>query len=148
MSDRIKIKEIQNKAYKAMYALETYLKTTLIDNSVKELIKIRASQSNGCAYCIQKHTADALSYGESKERIFALAAWWDSPLFSNKEQAVLKATDEITHISQKGLTDETYELLNNFFNPVEIAEIIMQIVTINAWNRIAISNHLKHTNEN
>lgn len=144
MSKRIVIQEVEPKAYKAMFELEKYLSTSNLDILLIELIKIRASQINGCAYCIEIHTKDALENGETQRRIFALSAWRESPLFTEKEKVVLKMTEEITLITEKGLSEETYLEVETFFNENEIAQIIMQIGTINLWNRIAVSTHLMH----
>lgn len=144
MNKRIVIKEVDPNAYKAMAAMEKYMAGSQLSYAYKELIKIRASQINGCAYCIQIHTKDARKAGETEQRIYALSAWKESTLFSDEEKAILAMTDEITRIADKGLSDVTYHQASNYFSDNEIAEIIMQIVIINAWNRIAISTHLKH----
>lgn len=141
MSKRVRIGEIEQAAYKAMYGLEHYLQNSALTKIQKELIKIRASQINGCAYCINMHTRDALKYGETQQRIFLLNAWRETHLFSEEEQAILLMTEEITLIQHHGLTEETYQKAKRFFSDNQIAQIIMAIVTINAWNRIAISTH-------
>lgn len=146
MEKRIVIENLEPNAYKAMYQLEKYLSSTDVDKGSLELIKIRASQVNGCAYCIEIHTKDALKNGETARRIFAMSAWWESPLFTIKEKVVLKMTDEVTQITNKGLSTQTYITAKEYFNDNEIAQIIMQIGTINMWNRIAISTHLVHEN--
>lgn len=133
--------DLQAEAYKAMYALETYLQHTQLSKSHKELIKIRASQINGCAYCINMHTKDALLQGETTQRIFLLNAWKETHLFTAEEKAILAMTEEITLIHQKGLSDQTYELAQKYFDQEYISQLIMAIVTINAWNRIAISTN-------
>jgi len=106
---RIDINTLEPNAYKAMFGLEKYLSTTTLDALIKELIKIRASQINGCAYCIQMHTESARKMGESEQRIYALSAWKESPLFSDQERAVLSLTDEMTLIADNGLSEECYE---------------------------------------
>ncbi|HSN07408.1 MAG TPA: carboxymuconolactone decarboxylase family protein, partial [Hanamia sp.] len=106
-----------------------------------EMIKIRASQINSCAYCIDMHTRDAIKTGETPRRIFALSAWKESPLFSAQERAVLQLTEEVTLIGKKGVTDETYNNVLNFFSENELAQLIMQIIVINSWNRIVISTN-------
>jgi AhpD family alkylhydroperoxidase len=130
-------------AYKALLGLEGYLQTTSLNHTQKELIKIRASQINGCAFCIDMHTKDALKYGETPQRIFLLNAWREAKdFFTEEEQVLLQMTEEITLISQKGLTDETYYKAKQLFDEAKIAQIIMAIITINAWNRIGVSTHL------
>lgn len=142
MEERIRINELEPDSYKAMYAIEKYLNSTGMSKSLKEIIKIRASQINGCAFCIDMHTKDALENGETPRRIFAISAWWESPLFDAKERAALQMTDEITKIADKGLTTETYKLAKANFSDNEIAQIIMAISVINVWNRIAVSTHM------
>jgi len=136
---RINIKEIEPAAYKAMLELENYGKYCLISPVMKELIKMRASQINGCAYCLDMHTEDALRLGESPRRIFALSVWNESHLFSEEERALLQLTEEVTRISEKGVTDETYQKSITIFGEQKTAQIIMLIITINSWNRIAVS---------
>lgn len=144
MDKRININTTEPHAYKAMLALEGYLAQAEISKTIKELIKIRASQINNCAYCLAMHTKDAIKYGESTERLFILSAWHEAEShFTEEERVALKMTEEITQISQHGLSDETYQKASKFFSEKQIAEIIMAIVTINAWNRIAISTQLQ-----
>ena len=140
---RVSVKDAAPKGYKAMLVLEDYMPETKINPIQRELIKIRASQINGCAYCIDLHTKDARDLGESERRIFALSAWRESPLFTEEERAIFAATEEITNISSKGLSDEAYNNLAKYFDESTIADIIMVNVTINAWNRIAVSTHTK-----
>jgi|LSQX01.1.fsa_nt_gb AhpD family alkylhydroperoxidase len=145
MVKRIKINELEPEAYNAMYGLEKYLNSTDLSRSLKELIKIRASQINGCAFCIDMHTKDALENGETARRIFAVSAWWESPLFDAKEKAALKMTEEITKIADNGLTENTYNEAKENFSDNEIAQIIIAIGVINVWNRIAVSTHMVFT---
>ncbi len=142
MEKRINIATIAPQAFKAMYALEGFLAQVSISGPMKALIKIRASQINNCAYCIDMHTKEALKAGETQQRIFLISAWQEAvKFFTPEEQAVLKMTEEITLISHQGLTRDTYQKAAKYFSEVQIAEIIMVIVTINAWNRIAVSTH-------
>lgn len=143
MSTRVNIAKTDAAAYKAMMGLEGYLQTISLNPIQKELIKIRASQINGCAFCLDMHTKDAMKYGETPQRIYLLNAWREAlELFTDEEQVLLMMTEEITLINQKGLTEETYQKAKTFFDDNQMAQIIMAIVTINAWNRIAISTHL------
>ena len=143
MSTRVNIATTDSAAYKAMMGLESYLQTIFLNHIQKELIKIRASQINGCAFCLDMHTKDAMKYGETPQRIYLLNAWREAlELYTEKEQILLTMTEEITLISHKGLSEETYYKAKQIFDDKQIAEIIMAIVTINAWNRIAISTHL------
>ncbi|MCF8713329.1 carboxymuconolactone decarboxylase family protein [Joostella atrarenae] len=141
MEKRIQIDVLEPEAYKAMYALEKYLGTTKLTNTHKELIKIRASQINSCAFCIDMHTKDALKYGETQQRIFLISAWRETDLFSEEEKVILQITEEVTLIHQKGLSSEVYKKALQFFDENYLAQIIMAITTINAWNRIAVSTH-------
>lgn len=141
MKNRLDIQKTEPQAYKAMFALEDYLQNTQLSETHLELIKIRASQINGCAFCINMHTADALKQGETPQRIFLLNAWKETELFTEEERTILAITEEVTLIHQNGLSDKTYEQAVKFFNENYIAQIIMAVVTINAWNRIAISTN-------
>ncbi|AZA46819.1 carboxymuconolactone decarboxylase family protein [Chryseobacterium carnipullorum] len=143
MSARLNIATVDSAAYKAMMGLEGYLQTISLTPIQKELIKIRASQINKCAFCLDMHTQDALKYGETTQRIFILEGWREAKeLFSEEEQVLLAMTEEITLISHNGLSEETFQKAKQYFDDAQIAQIIMAIVTINAWNRIAVSTHL------
>ncbi|MGN6166512.1 MAG: carboxymuconolactone decarboxylase family protein [Flavisolibacter sp.] len=143
METRVNVNDTEPKAYKAMYALEGYMAGTALSATHKELVKIRASQINGCAYCIDMHTKEALKNGETAQRIFLLDAWRETDLFTDQEKVLLAMTEEITLIHNHGLSDETYKRAEQFFDRNYIAQIIMAVVTINAWNRIAISTRLE-----
>lgn len=142
MEKRLDINEIAPQAYKAMYALEGYLATTQLSKTHKELLKIRASQINKCAFCIDMHTKDAITYGETPQRIFLLNAWHETDLFTEEEKVILAITEEITLIHNHGLSDELYKKATQYFDESYIAQLIMAVVTINAWNRIAISTNM------
>jgi AhpD family alkylhydroperoxidase len=141
MNQRIVIKEVEPKAYEAMFAFEKYLSRTKLSPIEKHLIKIRASQINGCAYCINMHTKEARELGETEQRIYALSAWQDTPYFTEKERAILALTEEVTLIQQK-VSEKTYQQAARLLDEVSLAQVIMAIIGINAWNRIAISTHL------
>ncbi len=144
MKTRFEMEKVEPTLYSSMLALEGSVRKTQLKKNYKELIKIRASQINSCAYCIEMHTADARKNGETESRIYALSAWRESPLFSNEERALLALTEEITRIADRGLSDETYAELQKYFDEATIAQAIMQVVTINAWNRIAVSSRMLH----
>ncbi len=141
MSKRLSIPETEPDAYKAMYALVNYLNGSQLSKTHMNLLKIRASQINGCAYCIDMHTKEALKHGETNQRLFLLNAWKETSLFTDEEKAVLALTEEITLISHRGLSDETYKKVTEFFDEHYIAQLIMAVVLINGWNRISISSH-------
>lgn len=130
-------------ALKAMIGLETYLSQCSISKTTKELIKIRASQINGCAYCINLHTGDAIKHGETAQRIFLLNAWREAEgLFTEEEKVVLTITEDITLIHQRGLSDDTYTNALQFFSETQLADILTAVITINLWNRVVLSTHL------
>nr|AIA10651.1 carboxymuconolactone decarboxylase family [uncultured bacterium]AIA10659.1 carboxymuconolactone decarboxylase family [uncultured bacterium] len=139
MKNRINIEQTEPEAFKAMFALEGYLTASELSKTHKALLKIRASQINGCAFCIDMHAKDALKNGETERRIFLLNAWRETDLFTDEEKVVLAITEEVTFIHKHGLSDETYQQAEQMFSKNYIAQIIMGIATINAWNRIVIS---------
>ena len=144
MEPRISISDLEPHAIAAMRGLEKYLGSVGLNASLCELIKIRASQINGCAYCIQLHTEKARAQGETEQRIYALSAWRESPLFTGEERVVLSLTEEVTIISNHGLSKETYDRGLELLGDHGLAQCIVQIVTINAWNRIALSTRMRH----
>lgn len=133
--------ETEPNAIQSVLPMETFVRGSSLPVKIRELIKIRASEINGCAYCIDMHTRDALKEGESQRRIFAISAWKESPLFTEEERAVLQMTEEVTEISKNGVSDDTYEKVIKYFGEHGYAYILMQICAINVWNRIAISSH-------
>jgi len=142
MNNRIKINQADPAAYKAMMAMEHYVESTNLSNKHKDLIKIRASQINGCAFCLDMHTKEALDHGETLQRILTISVWHDTSFFDEQEKAILALTEEITLISNK-VSDETYNKAAALFDEGYLAQIIMAIITINAWNRIGISTQLE-----
>lgn len=142
MSTRVNIFQTQPEAYKAMFGLEKYIASTSLTSTHKELIKIRASQINGCAFCINMHTADARKQGETEQRIYLLNAWKETTLYTEEERVILEMTEEITLIQKNHLSDATYAKAKNLFTEEYIGNIIMMITIINAWNRIAIGTEL------
>ncbi|MBB6501910.1 carboxymuconolactone decarboxylase family protein [Pedobacter cryoconitis] len=142
MSNRIKINEVQPAAYRAMLAFDKYIESTSLTIKHKDLIKIRASQLNRCAFCINMHTIDARKAGETEQRIYALNAWRDTPFFDEQERALLALTEEVTQISGH-VSDETYKNAAGLFGEAYLADIIMAIIVINGWNRIGISTALE-----
>ncbi len=140
MHTRLNIAKTDQAAFKAMMGLVGYLQNISLTHIQQELIKIRASQINGCAHCIDIHTKDAIKYGESTQRIYLLNAWREAgDLYTPEEQLMLEMTEEITLINQAGLKEETYQKAKQLFTEAQIAEIIMTAVIINAYNRIGVS---------
>ncbi len=142
MSERINVFKTDGEAYKAMMALDHYLNASLLSKTHKELIKIRASQINGCAYCLDMHTHDARTSGETEQRIYTLNAWRDTTFFTEEERAILALTEEVTLIT-KGVSNATYENAVRILGEKYYAQVLMEIITINAWNRIGITSELK-----
>lgn len=142
MKPRIVIPKAAPEAYQAMLGLEKYIASTSLSPIHKELIKIRASQVNGCAYCINMHTTDARKLGLSEQRIYLLSAWREADVYTEEEQAILALTEEVTLISNH-VSEEVYQNAARFFDEKYLAEIIMMIITINAWNRIGITTGLR-----
>jgi len=128
---------IEPAAYQAMEALENVLHNSGLDEKHYHLIKIRASQINGCAYCINMHTKDARALGETEQRIYALNAWRETPFFSPEERAILAITENITNI-QHGMDEKVLEEAEKVLDRHTISKVIMVAVGINAWNRIGI----------
>ncbi|MGB5819562.1 MAG: carboxymuconolactone decarboxylase family protein [Saonia sp.] len=141
MENRIQIDVTEPAAYKGMYALENYLTQSQLDKTHLNLIKIRASQLNGCAFCIDMHTKEALKNGETQQRIFLLNAWKERHVFTEEEKIILQITEEVTMIHRNGLTKKTYDKALEKFDGNYFTQIIMAVTTINAWNRIAISTN-------
>ena len=137
MHERVNIFGEAPAAYRAMAAFDRSIE---FDPRLRELVKIRVSQLNGCAYCIDMHTRAAREAGESERRLYALAAWRESPLFSARERAALELSDAITNIAQQGVPDAVHARAAAQFTARELANLILAITAINAWNRIAVSS--------
>ena len=142
MNNRIKINQADPAAYKAMLAMENYVESTGLSTRHKDLIKIRASQINGCAYCIDMHTHDARKAGETERRIYALNAWRETPFFTEEERAILALTEAVTLIT-KGVPDDVYNEAVKVLGEQFTAQVIMGTAIINAWNRIGISTGMQ-----
>ena len=125
--------------YKAMAAFDRSID---LDPALRELIKIRASQLNGCAYCLDMHTRDARAAGEDERRLATLAGWRESPFFTERERAALALTDAVTRLGEHGVTDEVWDDAAAHFDEPELAQVVWAIVAINSWNRIAVATHL------
>jgi len=141
MQTRIKIDKIAPEGYKAVLGLEKFIESTSLTRTHKDLIKIRSSQINGCAFCINMHTLDARKAGETEQRIYALNAWRDTPFFSEEERAILALTEEVTLISNH-VKDETYAQAAKVLDEAYLAQVVLAIITINVWNRIGITTNL------
>jgi AhpD family alkylhydroperoxidase len=129
---------------KAVAALDAYVQSSGLEPSLVELIKMRASQINGCAYCLHMHSRDACAKGESEERLYLLDAWCESPLYTNRERAALASTEAVTLVPQTHAPDDVYEELRVEFSEEKVVKLTVAIAAINAWNRIAISFRAVH----
>nr|WP_074591234.1 carboxymuconolactone decarboxylase family protein [Pedobacter antarcticus] len=141
METRIKIDQVEQAGYKAILGLEKFIESTPLTRIHKDLIKIRASQVNGCAFCIDMHTRDARNSGETEQRIYSPNAWRDTPFFTDEERAILALTEEVTLISNH-VKDKTYQNVLDLLGECYLAQVILAIITINAWNRIGIATQL------
>lgn len=126
-------------AMKAMNALEVYLARCGLEPSLKELVRLRASQINGCAYCVDMHSLDARAGGETEQRLYALPVWQETPFFTERERAALLWTEKLTLISIDHVPDEVFKQVREHFTEEELANLTLAIATINAWNRFGIS---------
>jgi len=128
-------------AYRAMRGLESYVRQCGLEKSLLELVKMRASYINGCAYCIDMHSKDARHEGETEQRLYAVPVWRETPFFTPRERAALAWTEAVTEISKGGVSDEVYALAREQFTEKELVDLTMAVVTINGWNRLAITFH-------
>ena len=141
MQPRIDTNTVAPGAYKAMAGLEAYIRhSSGLDPSLRELVKLRASQINGCAFCIDMHSKDARAAGETEQRIYALSAWREAPFYTDRERAALAWTEAVTLITEGHAPDDVYEQVRKQFSEAEIANLTLAIVTINGWNRLAIAS--------
>jgi len=148
MEKQINYYELAPDGFQQMLAMEKYTKTTGIDPILRELIKIRASQLNGCAYCLNMHTTEARKLGETEQRIYCLNAWEESTFYTEAEKSVLALTEHITLISTKRVSTNIYEQVRKHFSDSEYVSIVFIINQINSWNRLSISMGMVATNEN
>ncbi|HET6972344.1 MAG TPA: carboxymuconolactone decarboxylase family protein [Phenylobacterium sp.] len=144
MTTRINVQNVSPKAMEPMLALEAYLATTTLEPMLRDLIKMRASQINGCAYCLHMHSKDARAQGEREERLYLLDAWRESSFYTERERAALAWTEALTRIADTGAPDADFEGLKPHFSEAEIVDLTLLITTINAWNRIAIGFRSQH----
>jgi AhpD family alkylhydroperoxidase len=124
---------------KAMRGLEAPLRNTSLEPALRELIKVRASQLNGCAYCLDMHTKDARAHGETEQRLYALSAWRETPFFTDRERAAIEWAEHLTLIAGKGISDELFERVREHFSEEEMMHLTLAVVQINSWNRLVIT---------
>ena len=138
MSQRIDYTKTSPAALKAMLGLETYVRGSGLEPALIELVKMRVSQINGCAYCLDMHSKDARAAGESEQRLHVLAAWREAPFYSTRERAALAWAEAVTLLSSNDLPDALYDEVHAQFDDKEMVDLTLAIITINGWNRLAI----------
>ncbi len=138
MQERLKYTQASPEAYRAMAGLGKVVRESGLEPSLLELVKIRASQINGCAYCLDMHTKDARARGETEQRLYGLSAWQESPFYTDRERAALEWTEALTLIAHDHVPDEVYERVRSHFSEKEMADLTLAVVEINGWNRFAI----------
>ena len=138
MQPRIEYGKVAPGAVEAMSGLERYIRQSGLDPALIELVKLRASQINGCAYCIDMHTKDARSRGESEQRLYELVAWRETPFYTERERAALAWTEAVTRVADGHVPDDVYEMARAQFTEKELIDLTLAIVAINGWNRLAI----------
>jgi len=139
MEPRIDYRKFSPEPLQALLAMEKYLAGCGLDHKFIHLLKLRASQINGCAYCIDMHSIDARAAGETEQRLYALDAWRETPFFSDRERAALEWTESITHLAETHVPDEVYERVQQQFSETDLVSLTLAAVTINAWNRFAVA---------
>ncbi len=144
MKPRLNAYQAAPHTIQAMADLEAKIAACGLEKSLMELVKIRASQINGCAFCLSMHTRDARAAGEAEERIYLLNAWRESPLYSERERAALAWTDAVTRVSESHVPDTVFAQARAQFSEEELVKLTLLVTTINAWNRIAIAFRSVH----
>lgn len=139
MEPRLDYSKVAPDGLKGLVRQETYIRSSGLEDSIIELVKLRASQINGCAFCIDMHTKDARSNGESEQRLYAVSAWQEAPFFTDRERAALAWTDEVTQISHNHVPDTVYNEARKHFSEKELVDLTLAVIAINSWNRLAIS---------
>jgi AhpD family alkylhydroperoxidase len=139
MQPRIDYSKFATEAQKSMFGLEKYLATCGLDHKLLHLLKLRASQINGCAFCIDMHSKDARTLGETEQRLYALDAWRETPFYTGKERAALAWIEAVTLVSETHVPDDLFEEVKSHFTEKEIVDLTILAATINMWNRLAIA---------
>jgi len=139
MSVRIHSSKIDPAAMRAMLGLEQYVRGSGLEPALLELVRLRASYINGCAYCVDMHTKDARAAGECEQRLYAVPVWRETPFFTPRERAALAWTEAVTELARTGVPDDVYQQARAEFSESELVALTMAVVTINGWNRVAVS---------
>ena len=140
MEPRFDIGKVSPGAYQAMLGLEKYLHQCGLEESLLHLIKLRTSQINGCAYCLDMHWKDLRAIGESEQRLYSLDAWEESPYYTDRERAALAWTEAVTRVADTHVPDSVYEKVRKHFSEKELADLTLAVATINSWNRLSIAS--------
>ena len=138
MSTRLDYYTVAPAGLKALYGLENYLRTSALEPALLELVKLRASLINGCAYCVEVHTKDARARGETEERLFAVPVWRETPYFTDRERIALAWTEAVTSIGRAGVSDALYADAGALFSEKDLVDLTIAVIAINAWNRLAV----------
>lgn len=139
MARRTDYGRVSNEGVAALGKLEAYVRRSGLERSLLELVKTRASQLNGCGYCLDMHTKDARAAGETEQRLYVLSAWREAPFYTERERAALEWAEALTLISQNDVPDDLYERVSQQFDDKELVDLTLAITTINTWNRLAIA---------
>lgn len=142
MKPRMKLANVVPEAYEKVIELEKYA-SSHVDPTLYELVKLRASMINGCGFCIDMHSHDALEAGEKPQRLFELMAWREVGVFTDKERAALALVDQATRLGEEGVTDEVWDAVTDEFSEEEVGNLLVAIATINVWNRFAIPTRMQ-----
>lgn len=136
---RIDYKKIAPEALRAISGVEHYVRSSNLEPTLLELVRLRASMINGCAYCVDMHTKDARARGETEQRLYAVSAWREAPFFTERERAALAWTDAVTQVSVDHVPDEVYRVVHKQFDERQLVDLTMAVIAINSWNRLAVS---------
>jgi len=139
MTERPRYDRIAPDAYRAMRALEDYVRSTGLEPPLLELVRLRASYLNGCAYCVDMHAKDARAAGESEQRLYAVPVWREAPFFTPRERAALAWAEAVTEVGRAGVSDAVYDAARAEFSEAELVDLTMALVAINGWNRLAVA---------
>jgi len=139
MKSRLTYRTIDQAAYKALIGMEDYVEQCGLEVSLLDLVRLRASQINGCAYCLDMHTKDARASGETEQRLYLLSAWEEAPMFTEREKAALAWTEAVTVLTEGHVSDAVFERVRPHFTDQELISLTMSVVTINSWNRMSVA---------
>jgi AhpD family alkylhydroperoxidase len=142
LEPRMELGEVAPEQYRAMLRFDGVVDSASLDSGLLDLVRTRASQINGCAYCIDMHTKDARAGGESEQRLYGLAAWRETPYYSDRERAALELTESITLLAERNVSDEVWEAAAREFERAELAQLVFAIAAINTWNRLAVPTRM------